>query len=180
SDRTVPWTINAGAKRICAARECGPFLENVVEINGPSASDEMGLVRDALGRERGRELTRRAAKLFEVELEKIQKVTMPAAGRHMLGRNARNFAQQLVKFRAELIPTAGDFLDAFELRERNGSLKFGHLVIRRQEKGVTDFFLALVTLIQKQRGQVAEAVIVGNHHATRAASDMFEMIQRER
>src|SRR5713226_5944896 len=97
SDRTIARTINASAERICAAGKSGSFLENVVEINRPPASDEVGLVRDALGRQRCRELTRRATKLFEIELEEIQKVTVPAAGRHMLRRDAGNFAQQIVE-----------------------------------------------------------------------------------
>src|SRR6266852_5330279 len=93
-----------------------------------------------------RELTRRATKLFEIELEEIQKVTVPAAGRHMLRRDAGNFAQQIVELRAELIPTAGDFLHTVQLCQGNGALQFGHLVIRRQEKRVADFLLALVAL----------------------------------
>src|SRR6266478_1264494 len=82
-------------------------------------------------------------------LKKLQKVTVPAARRHMLGRDAGNFVQQLIKFRAELIPTAGDFLNALKLSQGNGALQFGHLIIGREEKRITNFLLALVAFIQK-------------------------------
>ncbi len=82
---------HSGAERICAAGKSGPLLENVVEINGPSAGDEVGLVWNTFGRERDRELARSAAEVLEIELEKITKSNCASSPPAHAGARRREF-----------------------------------------------------------------------------------------